>query len=140
MRVVLDINVLLISLPVASPYRPIFDALKAGKFDLVLSTDILLEYHEKLAEKTSPSVADNVIKLLLSLENCSLQSIYFEWGLMHNDRTTARPDDNKYVDCALVSNADHLVSEDRHFSILRNIEFPHLSVIRVDEFLDLVRF
>ncbi|QDK83373.1 PIN domain-containing protein [Spirosoma sp. KCTC 42546] len=135
MRIVLDINVLLISLPVASPYRLIFDALKAGKFDLVLSTDILLEYHEKLAEKTSPAIADNVIKLLLSLENCSLQPIYFEWGLMHND-----PDDNKYVDCALVANADHLVSEDRHFSILRDIEFPRLSVIRIDEFLDLLRF
>ncbi|GAB4048487.1 PIN domain-containing protein [Spirosoma litoris] len=134
MRIVLDINVLLISLPVASPYRPIFDALKTGKFDLVLSTDILLEYHEKLAEKTSPTIADNVIKLLLSLENCSLQPVYFEWGLMHND-----PDDNKYVDCALVSNADHVVSEDRHFSILRDIEFPRLSVIRVDEFLDLLR-
>ncbi|MBN8822035.1 MULTISPECIES: putative toxin-antitoxin system toxin component, PIN family [unclassified Spirosoma] len=130
MKVVLDINVLLISLPVSSPYRPIFDALKAGKFDLALSNDILFEYHEKLAEKTSAIVADNVIKLLLSLDNCLVQPIYFEWGLMHND-----PDDNKYVDCALVANADHLVSEDRHFSILRNIAFPHLSVIRIDEFL-----
>jgi putative PIN family toxin of toxin-antitoxin system len=134
MRVVLDINVLLIALPVSSPYRPIFDALRAGKFDLILSTDILLEYHEKLAEKTSSTVADNVVKLLLSLDNCTLQSVYFEWGLMHND-----PDDNKYVDCALVSNADHLVSEDRHFSILRDIDFPRLSVIRIDEFLDSLR-
>ncbi|GAB3795989.1 hypothetical protein GCM10028819_12840 [Spirosoma humi] len=92
-----------------------------------------MEYHEKLAEKTSPSVADNVVKLLLSLDNCILQSVHFEWGLMYND-----PDDNKYVDCALVANADHLVSEDRHFSILRDIEFPHLSVIRIDEFLNLL--
>lgn len=129
MRVVLDINVLLISIPVSSLYRPIFDALKAGKFELILSNDILFEYHEKLAEKTSPVVADNVVKLLLSLDNCSLQSIYFEWGLMHNDRKTARPDDNKYVDCASVSDADHLVSEDRHFSILRAIDFPQISVI-----------
>ncbi|MFD2932259.1 PIN domain-containing protein [Spirosoma flavum] len=103
---------------------------------MILSNDILSEYHEKLAEKASPSVADNVIKLLLSLENCTLQSIYFEWGLMHNDRTTARPDDNKYVDCALVANVDHLVSEDRHFSVLRDIEFPRLSAIRIDEFLN----
>jgi putative PIN family toxin of toxin-antitoxin system len=134
MRVVLDISVLLIALPISSPYRPIFDALRAGTFDLILSNDILLEYHEKLAEKTSPTVADNVVKLLLSLDNCTLQSVYFEWALMHND-----PDDNKYVDCALVSNADHLVSEDRHFSILRDIDFPSLSVIRIDEFLDLLR-
>ncbi|SFE37870.1 PIN domain-containing protein [Spirosoma endophyticum] len=50
MRVVLDINVLLISLPVTSKYRPIFDSLKGGKFELILSNDILSEYHEKLAE------------------------------------------------------------------------------------------
>lgn len=134
MRVVLDINVLLISLPVSSPYRPIFDALRAGRFELVVSNDILFEYHEKLAEKTSPSVADNVIKLLLSLENCILQSIYFEWGLIESDA-----DDNKYVDCALAANALHLVSEDRHFSILRSIDFPHVSVIRIDEFLRLIQ-
>jgi uncharacterized protein len=132
-RVVLDTNVLLIALPVASPYRPIFDALRAGQFELVVSTEILLEYHEKLAEKTSPSVADNVVKLLLSLNNVVRQPIHFSWGLMHND-----PDDNKYVDCALLAGSDHLVSEDRHFLILRDIQFPSISVIRVDEFLRLL--
>lgn len=134
MKIVLDINVLLVSIPVASPYRPIFDALKMGRFELVVSNSILAEYHEKLAEKTSSSIADNVIKLILSLENCTLQSVYFEWGFMHND-----PDDNKYVDCALVSNADHLVSEDRHFTILRDIAFPKLSVIRINDFLSLLQ-
>ncbi|RIV25406.1 putative toxin-antitoxin system toxin component, PIN family [Fibrisoma montanum] len=134
MRVVLDINVLLISLPVRSPYRPLFDALKEGKYEIAVSTDILLEYHEKLSEKTSPTVADNVIKLLLSLDNVFLQPIFSSWGLMQSD-----PDDNKYVDCALVANSDHLVSEDRHFIILRDIAFPALSVIRVDEFLSLLQ-
>lgn len=52
---------------------------------------------------------------------------------MHNDE-----DDNKYVDCALVANADHLVSEDRHFNILKDIDFPKLSVIRIVDFLHLL--
>ena len=69
MRIVLDTNVLLIALPVASPFRPIFDALREGRFELAVSNGILLEYHEKLAEKTSAVVADNVVKLLLSLDN-----------------------------------------------------------------------
>lgn len=133
MRVVLDTNVLLISLPVKSRYRPIFDALKNGDFELVVSTDILLEYHEKIAEKTTSEIAENVLKFILSLENCILQSTFFEWGLMHNDE-----DDNKHVDCALVGNADHLVSEDRHFNILKDIDFPRLSVIKVDDFLQLL--
>lgn len=133
MRVVLDINVLLVALPVKSPYRPIFDALRAGKFEVVVSNEILFEYHEKLAEKTSDNVADNVVKLLLSLDTCFLQTVHFGWGLMHND-----PDDNKYVDCALMANVDHLVSEDRHFSILREMDFPSISVIRIDDFLRLI--
>ena len=99
----------------------------------MVSNDILFEYHEKIAEKASPEIADNVLKLILSLENCVLQSIFFEWGFMHNDE-----DDNKYVDCALVSNADHLVSEDRHFNILKDIKFPRLSVINSDDFLKLL--
>ena len=65
MRIVLDTNVLLISLPLKSKYRPIFDT--------------------------------------------------------------------------LVANADHLVSEDRHFNILKDIDFPKLSVIRADDFLELVK-
>lgn len=133
MRVVLDTNVLLISLPVKSRYRPVFDALRSGRFELIVSNDILLEYHEKISEKTSAEIADNVLKFILSLENCILQSTFFEWGLMHNDE-----DDNKYVDCALVANADHLVSEDRHFNILKDIDFPKLSVIRIDDFLHLL--
>lgn len=133
MRIVLDTNVLLISLPVKSRYRPIFDALRNGNFELVVSNDILLEYHEKIAEKTSPEVAGNVLKLILSLENCLLQPTFFEWGLMHNDE-----DDNKYADCAIVANVDHLVSEDRHFNILKDIDFPRLSIIRVDEFLQML--
>jgi putative PIN family toxin of toxin-antitoxin system len=134
MKIVLDTNVLLISLPLKSRYRPIFDALRAGNFELVVSTDILLEYHEKIAEKTSPEIAENVIKLILSLDNCTLQTTFFEWGLMHNDE-----DDNKYVDCALVASADHLISEDRHFNILKSVEFPKLSVMRADDFLELVK-
>lgn len=135
MRVVLDTNVLLISLPVKSRYRPIFEVLRAGTFELIVSNDILLEYHEKISEKTSVEIADNVLKFILSLENCFLQSTFFEWGLMHNDE-----DDNKYVDCALVANADHLISEDRHFNILKDIDFPKLSVIRIDDFLRLLNF
>lgn len=133
MKIVLDTNVLLASIPVKSKYRLIFDSLRQGKFELIVSNDILLEYHEILSLKTSSSVADNVVKLILSLENCTLQTTFFEWKLMHND-----PDDNKFVHCALVSNADHLVSEDRHFNILSDISFPKLSVIRVADFLQML--
>lgn len=119
MKVVLDINIILISLPHKSRYRPIFDALKSGKYELYISNEILSEYHEKLSEKSNPTIADNVIRILLSLENVTLQHVTYRWGLIQID-----PDDNKYADCALVSNVDFLVSEDNHFKIFRDIKFP----------------
>lgn len=133
MRVVFDTNVLLIALPVASPYRPLFDALREGRFELAVSNDILLEYHEKLAEKTSAVVADNVTKLLLSLDNVVRQPVYFDWNLMTND-----PEDNKFVDCAVGAQADHLVTDDRHFNLLKSVSFPIVSVLGSDDFLHLV--
>lgn len=69
MRIVLDINVLLVSLPVGKKYRPIFDALKAGAFTLLITNEILTEYEEKIGEKTKPEIAENVVRLLLNLPN-----------------------------------------------------------------------
>ncbi len=51
MRIVLDTNVLLVSIPKRSPYRIIFDNLLANKFDLVISNEILSEYTEIIAQK-----------------------------------------------------------------------------------------
>lgn len=48
----------------------------------------------------------------------------------------ADPDDNKFVDCAFAANADYLVSEDSHFDVLRNISFPKLNLVTLDEFME----
>jgi predicted nucleic acid-binding protein len=47
-------------------------------------------------------------------------------------------DDNKFVDCAIAGNADYLVSNDKHFNCLKNIEFPKLNLLNIDEFMDLL--
>ena len=57
MRVVLDTNVLLVSIPTKSIYRIIFNALIDGSIELALSNDILTEYHEIIAEKTNGVIA-----------------------------------------------------------------------------------
>lgn len=45
-----------------------------------------------------------------------------------------RKDDNKFVDCSIVSMADHIVSEDAHFRVLKDILFPMVRVIGLKEF------
>ena len=134
MRIVLDTNILLVSLPLSSPYRPIFDALLKGKFTLIVSTEIIFEYLEVIGQQTRPDIAENVIKTLLNLHNLARQEVYFKWGLIQKDY-----DDNKFVDSYLAGKGDYLVTEDHHFSILKGQDFPQVNLLRIDEFLDLIR-
>lgn len=135
MRIVLDINALLISLPVGEKYCPIFDALKAGIFTLLVTNEILTEYEEKVGEKTTPEIAQNVVRLLLNLPNVErISNIYYRWNLITND-----PDDNKYIDCAVAANATYVVSDDADFRVLKRTPFPPLNLLTSDEFLELLQ-
>ncbi|MFC6224490.1 PIN domain-containing protein [Hymenobacter artigasi] len=71
MRVVLDTNVLLVSIGRQSPFRPIFDALLQQRLTLVVSTRILLEYEEIIGQRNGPAVAHNVLQALGNLRNVS---------------------------------------------------------------------
>jgi putative PIN family toxin of toxin-antitoxin system len=133
MMVVLDTNVLLVSIPKKSAYRPILDALIAAKFNLILSNDILSEYIEIIERKTNSIVANNIAEMLLNLHNLHKVEIYFEWKLMDQD-----PDDNKYVDAAIVGGADFIVTNDVHFQQLKAVDFPKVNVIGIDAFLKLL--
>jgi len=133
MIVVLDTNALLVSIPSKSIYRPILDALINGRFDLVLSNDILSEYVEIIERKANAIVSNNIVETLLSLDNLNKVEVYFEWKLIEQD-----PDDNKYVDAAVVGGADFIVSNDQHFKILKSVDFPKVNVIGIDEFLELI--
>lgn len=41
MKVIIDTNVLLMSLPKISPYRPIFDGLINGQYQLIITEEIV---------------------------------------------------------------------------------------------------
>ncbi len=129
--VVIDTNCLLQIISRNSPYRPIWDAFLVGKFDLCVSNDILEEYQEILEQQITPTVAENLVLLILNKQNVKLVDPHFRMGVI-----TADSDDNKFVDCAFAANADYLVSEDSHFNILRNMPFPHLNLVTLDEFME----
>lgn len=134
MRVVLDTNSLLVSIGRKSKYRPIFDALLDGKIKLVISNDIVNEYVEKLEEKTNAIVAENISSLLMNSPDVEKVEIYFKWSLIEKDA-----DDNKFVDCALNGRANFLVTDDKHFRILKKIGFPPVKIIRTAAFLDEIK-
>ena len=129
--VVIDTNCLLQILARKSPYRPIWNAFLAGKYQLCVSNEILDEYQEILSRQITPSVAENVVLLILNKQNVRLVDPHF-----HMELITADPDDNKFVDCAFAVGADYLVSEDAHFKVLRTTPFPELNLVTLDEFLN----
>lgn len=128
-RIVLDTNCLLISLPRISPYRIIWDMFLRGKYVLCVSTEIIEEYSEIISVKTTSGIANNVITTILNAHNTELVTPYYRFNLIQADK-----DDNKFVDCCITANAQYIVTNDRHFDVLNQIEFPHVNVISAKDF------
>jgi len=52
---------------------------------------------------------------------------------------TTDPDDNKYCDCAISGQAAYIVTEDKHFDVVKMVPFPLLTVVGIDYFLEVVK-
>lgn len=130
-RIVLDTNCLIAALARKGKYYSVWQGFQQRKYTLCVTNEILEEYQEIIEQKTSAVVAENVINLLLKCENLVLVDSYFRLQLIESD-----PDDNKFVDCAFAANAIFIVSNDKHFDILKNISFPSIRVLNLNEFLE----
>ncbi len=134
LRVVLDTNALLVSIARKSKYRPIFEAILSNEIDLVVTNEILNEYIEVIERKANSIVAANIAELLVQRKNVDKIDVYYNWTLIYEDE-----DDNKFVDCAIAGKVKYIVTNDRHFSILKNIPFPKVNVISIQDFLEEIK-
>src|SRR5690554_915806 len=128
MKVVLDTNVLLVSISRRSPFNWIFQQLIAGKYHLCVTTEILSEYSEIIEFHMGKEVADAVLKAMLELPNMERIEVYYKWNLIRD------ADDNKFSDCTVAAGADYLVTQDKDFNVLKEVEFPKIEVVSVEEF------
>lgn len=131
-KIILDSNVLLVSISSRSKTHWIFQKLLLEEYELVISNEILSEYEEVISRKFSYDVAQDVIRALLLLPNVIKTEIYYRWNLITGDE-----DDNKFVDCAVSANADFIVTNDQDFKVLNDIGFPSVEVIDIPGFKDL---
>lgn len=134
MKAVIDTNVWLVAIAPANPLRSVFTSFVQEKFTLALTTDILAEYEEVISSRNNFATADAFIHLLLEAKNSELFSPTYFWNLIHQD-----PDGNKFVDCAIAANADYIVTNDSHFDILKQIQFPKVEIISAQEFVALLQ-
>lgn len=87
------------------------------------------EYEEILAAKTSAEIATNIIEAIVRLSTTVHQESYLHFNLIEQD-----VDDNKFVDCAIAANAEYIVTNDHHFSVLKSIPWPQVTIIALKDF------
>lgn len=130
-KIVLDTNCLLSCIASRSETFRIWRDFQAGRFTLCVSNEILEEYQEIIARKANALVAENVVNAIVESEFVEFVDPQFHLGLI-----TADPDDNKFVDCAFAANATYIVSDDKHFEVLKDIGFPKILVLSLKAFFE----
>jgi putative PIN family toxin of toxin-antitoxin system len=132
MKIVVDTNVLVSALSRKSQYHWIVTQILDEKLDVYVTSEIILEYEEILTRKYSYSVANNFIAALKELPNVYFTQIYFNWQLLTDE------DDNKFVDCAIAANVNYLITHDKDFKVLREVDFPKVNIVSIPEFRKII--
>ncbi|MGM9810884.1 MAG: putative toxin-antitoxin system toxin component, PIN family [Paludibacteraceae bacterium] len=91
---------------------------------------MLLEYEEILIKfYQDTDFAQAVISIILASANTEQVDPSFRFRLITED-----PDDNKFVDCAITCGATYIVSDDKHYNVLKDISFPATNVQKLKDF------
>lgn len=133
-KVVLDTNVLLVSISEKSKLHWIFKSLVDKRYELCVTTDILNEYAEIIEQKMGRDVGESVLGMIENLSNTTFITNYYRFQLLNDE------DDDKFVDCAIAANADFIVSHDKDFNVLKSINFPSVKVIDTGMFWEILKY
>ena len=134
MRIVLDTNCLIQSIPSRSRYHEVWQSLVDGRNTLCVSNEIIMEYLEILQRLTNHDTAEAIIKTIINSRFVEFITPYYNFEVIQQD-----PDDNKFVDCAIAANARYVVTNDHHFDVLKSINYPPIDVINLEDFMKLLQ-
>ncbi len=129
-RIVLDTNCLIQIVSPHSKYFIVWGDFMNEKIQFCVSTEILDEYHEILSRLSSSYIANSILKAITNNPNTIFVNPTFRFNII-----TIDVDDNKFVDCAIIGQADYIVSNDKHFDEVRKCDFPKVDVISLNEFI-----
>ena len=82
MLIVVDTNVLLVSVSPGSKYNWLYQLIISEKVEIAVTHDILMEYEEQLSKHWSSVVAKNVVRSLLELPTLKHVSIFYNLRLI----------------------------------------------------------
>lgn len=128
-KIVLDSNALIQILGAHSKYNVLWQRFMERCFTLCVSNDILHEYEEMLQQKSSSFACEMFMKMIALAPNVIYKEPFYAYNLI-----TADPDDNKFVDCAIATNALYIVTDDQHFNVLKQVPFPRVDICTLEQF------
>lgn len=133
-RLVLDTNCLIQIVSPRSKYHSLWMSFVRGEYELCVSNEIVDEYLEILQKLTSVEVAEYIMKTIINSTFVVFIDPFYKFDLIHADK-----DDNKFVDCAIAAQARCIISNDHHYDILSTIPFPHVEVIKLTDFMEIMK-
>lgn len=101
-------------------------------FNLLIFKGKILYYNKytKILQRlTDNETAEYVVKTILNSPFVELITPFYHFNLI-----TVDPDDNKFVDCAISANAHYIVTNDHHYDVLKDIDFPKVNVVNIQQF------
>ena len=121
------------AIPRRSPCHKILEEFFKGEYLLCVSNEVVLEYEEILISKVGAVVANNIINAILASQYTVFINPQNRYHLIESD-----PDDNKFVDCAINAKAKYIVTQDRHYNVVRfNPKFD-FTAVDIDYFLNML--
>lgn len=133
-RLVLDTNCLIQIVSPRSKYHSLWMSFVRGEYELCVSNEIVDEYLEILQKLTSVEVAEYIMKTIINSPFVVFIDPFYKFDLIQADK-----DDNKFVDCAIAAQARCIISNDHHYDILSTIPFPHVEVIKLTDFMEILK-
>jgi hypothetical protein len=130
MKVVIDTNVFVSSFFGGKP-RKIIDLWKKGEISICISDEILDEYVEVLHRLGLKNQEE--LKELLSLFSENV-NIYFTKETPKLNIVEKDPDDNKFIECAVVLDASYIITGDKALLTIKS--FQKIKILNPQQFLE----
>jgi len=129
-KIVLDTNVFISGIFFSGPPSQILQAWKNKKLRIILSQDIIDEYHRVVESLSSKYPTIDIFQII---ELVTVHGQFVDTAEL--DITICEdPDDNKFIECAVAGDTKIIVSGDKH--LLKITGYQGIAVFRPREFVD----
>jgi uncharacterized protein len=128
-KVVFDTNVLVSAILFGGPPRECLELVIEGEIELYISKGIISEFEGVLRRDKFGVAEENLRYIISSIDLIAkFVSPKSKLNIIKKD-----PEDNKFIECALESEADFIISGDSH--LLELSEFQKIKILKPADFL-----